>query len=65
VITRNETNLSFCGSTVVSEMVDSKIEDRAIKLSREAVELIDAGHKEVRMPQTCNRYLLKRVESGY
>lgn len=28
-------------------MVDSKIEDRAVKLSREAVELIDAGHKEV------------------
>ncbi|PCH04608.1 UNC-45/Ring assembly protein 3 [Penicillium occitanis (nom. inval.)] len=27
-------------------MVDSKIEDRAVKLSREAVELIDAGHKE-------------------
>lgn len=31
-------------------MVDSKIEDRAVKLSREAVELIDAGHKEVRFP---------------
>ncbi|CRG84291.1 Ring assembly protein 3 [Talaromyces islandicus] len=27
-------------------MVDTKVEDRAIKLSREAVELIDAGHKE-------------------
>jgi hypothetical protein len=32
-------------------MVDSKIEDRAVKLSREAVELIDAGHKEVRIPE--------------
>ncbi|KAH8705137.1 putative actin cytoskeleton organization protein [Talaromyces proteolyticus] len=27
-------------------MVETKIEDRAIKLSREAVELVDAGHKE-------------------
>jgi hypothetical protein len=33
-------------------MVGPNVQDRAVKLSREAVELIDAGHKEVRLSDT-------------
>lgn len=46
-------------------MVDSKIEDRAVKLSREAVELIDAGHKEVRILELTQDIYCSQGSSGH
>lgn len=37
-----------CASFIPREMVLPKGEERAVQLAREAVELVDAGHREVR-----------------